>query len=1059
MLSNGQTFDVSIFEIFFPWFRGRTLVGCTRAQMLDDLPATIAALEVDAAELTPTVVSNLLHGRSSVPGLKLLLTIGEMLTQYVIDEYGGNEKQESMLWAMYGPTEAAIHCTLQPHLPTSSSTGTIGYPLDTVSAFVVALSTEELTASPVEILPYGETGELAIGGPQIAEEYLNRSDLTGTSFVVHPVYGRLYRTGDRAKMRDNGTIECLGRVVAGQVKLRGQRVELGEIEQAVMRVRGCRTAIVMVFQESLIAFCATGSQRVSRSTVFETCKRWLPAFMVPLDVCFVDNMPQLPSGKIDRKELEERYLRTLHSNGTSPTLAFNPDDSVAHNVSEIVRQHTARNIGLHSNLALVGLDSLRSIRIASALRREGYGLGAMDVLSATNLGDLIAICRKRRELNGLQQSAMELASTDACSEVLQSQHWSDIACIVPCTPLQEAMLAETIAKPSAYCNWIEVDLSIPYTYEEIQSALQSLGQATEILRTGFVVASQRAGAFNQVIWKDLLSSQIQEVACFSRDYSVRSDSDLLRPFNVQVKVTLERPKLLFRIHHALYDGWSFDLLLCDLHNYLHGKSVAPRPQFQSLARYFNCLAQSENHTSAMGFWTDFLKDYIPPVLPNYNGKLVRDLGLRRFSARSAVHRDTLFERARDLAINPQVFFQAATAYILRLYTGSTDVVLGNVTSGRTVPVDGVEDIIGPCIASVPFRINFEHCLDVRDILHSTQACNRDSLHHSALPLRDIARAANIRPGARLFDVLFVWQQSLTTESEMALDAQVIDSADDLECKLTLEFEPRKDHISLRATFDSSTIPEHQIELLSRQIDEVVQLFLKDFDCAVTEFNRCFTTCSLSIANPNPYQQPIEHGPSHAVEQWASRDPQKEAVSFGHIVDGVMVIKDAATYGMLNSRANQLARVLADHGVGHDQLVGIIMEKSVDLYISILAVLKLGCGYLPLVPDTPTERIKTILRDAQVTVCISESSFSHVLHQDISVSVVDVDLIELSSYSEKNLNIPYNGKHLAYAVFTSGSTGTPKGVLVTQDNLMSNLQCLSSIYPLSATSRMLQSCSQ
>jgi non-ribosomal peptide synthetase component F len=311
----------------------------------------------------------------------------------------------------------------------------------------------------------------------------------------------------------------------------------------------------------------------------------------------------------------------------------------------------------------------------------------------------------------------------------------------------------------------------------------------------------------------------------------------------------------------------------------------------------------------------------------------------------------------------------------------------------------------------------------------------------------------------LFDVLFVWQQSLSTESDTALDAQVVDSADDLEYKITLEFEPRKDHISLRATFDPSTIPERQIELLSRQIDEVVQLFLMDSDCAVTEVNRCFTTRSLSIANPNPYQQPIEHGPSHAVEQWASRDPQREAVSFGHIVDGVMVIKDVATYGMLNSRANQLARVLADYGVGHDQLVGIVMEKSVDLYTSILAVLKLGCGYLPLVPDTPTERMKTILGDAQVTVCISESSVSYSLRQNISVSVVDFDLTELSSYSEKNLKIPYKGRHLAYAVFTSGSTGTPKGVLVTQDNLMSNLEYLSSIYPVSATSRMLQSCSQ
>jgi non-ribosomal peptide synthetase component F len=503
----------------------------------------------------------------------------------------------------------------------------------------------------------------------------------------------------------------------------------------------------------------------------------------------------------------------------------------------------------------------------------------------------------------------------------------------------------------------------------------------------------------------------------------------------------------------LYDGWSFDLLLQDLHHYLHGDEVARRPQFRNVAQYFTHQIRSGDLNSATEFWAILLDNYIPPTLPNYHGKLAQGLGLRRLSARSAIHRDTLFQRARELAVNPQVFFQAATAYILGLYTGSTDVVLGNVTSGRTIPVNEVEDIIGPCIASIPFR------LYIRDILLSTQALNRASLHHSGLPLREIAKAANIRPGTRLFDILFVWQQSLVSDDNATLDAQIVDSADDLEYKITLEFEPRKDYISIRATYDSSTIPERQIELLSRQIDEVVQLFLDNSDCAITDISRCFANHCLSIANPYPDQQPIDHGPAYAVEGWASTDPEREAISFGCIVNGTMVVKSRATYGMLNSRANQLARILANHGVGQDQLVGVIMEKSIDLYISILAVLKLGCGYLPLVPDTPVDRIKAILCDARIVICVSQPSVSHALRQNLSVSIVDFDPSELSSHSDENVNIPYNGKHLAYAVFTSGSTGTPKGVLVTQDNLMSNLQYLSKIYPVSSNSRMLQSCSQ
>ena len=303
------TFDVSIFEIFFPLYRGCTLVGRARGDMLNDLPATITSLEADAAELTPTVVSNLLRGRKSVPGLKLLLTIGEMLTEDVIDEFGGSETQPSMLWGMYGPTEAAIHCTLQPNFSCTSSCGNIGVPLDTVTALIAAPSPAGASTHDVRILPWGQVGELVIGGYQVADGYVNRPDLTSASFIRDEEYGYLYRTGDKARIGSDGILECLGRISSGQVKLRGQRVELGEIEQAVMKIPDCYRAVVAVIQDTLVAFCAVASPTVTRKTVLETCTKWLPSYMVPTDVIFVDQMPQLPSGKINRKLLETDYLK------------------------------------------------------------------------------------------------------------------------------------------------------------------------------------------------------------------------------------------------------------------------------------------------------------------------------------------------------------------------------------------------------------------------------------------------------------------------------------------------------------------------------------------------------------------------------------------------------------------------------------------------------------------------------------------------------------------------------------------------------------------------------
>ncbi|OAL43668.1 hypothetical protein IQ07DRAFT_291854 [Pyrenochaeta sp. DS3sAY3a] len=1051
------TFDVSIFEIFFPWFRGRTLVGCTRAQMLDDLPGIINGLEVDALELTPTVVDNLLHGRSSVPKLKLLLTIGEMLTQRVVDEFGGNEDRESILWGMYGPTEAAIHCTLRPSFQSTSPVGIIGVPLDTVSALIIAPITQGNNVTNLTVLPLGEVGELVIGGPQVAEEYLNRPELTSASFIDHPEYGRLYRTGDLAKLHPDGNMECLGRVVAGQVKLRGQRVELGEIEKIMMKVDGCRTVTVMIIEETLIAFCATGSSKISSEQVLQLCQTWLPTFMVPSEILFVPTMPQLPSGKVDRGALRSFYQQTLQRKDVQEPDA---DDAVGQIVLRVIGQQVKRNLVLASSSASVGLDSLQSIRVASALRHEGYNVGAIDILTALSLADLITTCRNRKSTAAVTDTPNESAKDCVDIKILQLERWREaIVRVIPCTPLQEAMLAESIARPSAYCNWIEVQLSHVRSYEQIRDAIVVLVQANEILRTGFHITSQDAEPFMQIVWKELLESQIREVPSFSRPYSLGSDDSFLRPLAVQVKTNAVQSRLLFQIHHALYDGWSFDLLLQDLDIILQEKEVARRPQYSDIVNFYLREQGDDDVESDRVYWTELLRNPVSMALPNYNGKIIQNTGVQRYSRKSAIEPACLFKRANELAINPQVFFQAATAYIMSLYASSSDVILGNVTSGRTVPVTGVEDIIGPCIASLPFRLDFKALANVQDLLAEVQRLNRVSLQHCTLPSREISRAAGIRPGDRLFDVLFVWQQSLSTRSTSSAGAQIVDSADDLEYKVTLEFEPHEDSVSFRATFDSTIIPKDQIEHLSRQIDEVVELFLGDVNCKTVDIPRCFADNSRSIANPSPNQTRSQNGLTHAVEKWAIETPLKQAIIFGHVDNGIMRVEDSMTYSLLNTRANQLAHFLSEKGVGQDHLVGVIMEKSLNLYVSFLAILKLGAGYLPLVPDTPSDRISTILDDAQVGLCISESSSSASFRSKVTSHVIDLDLIDLSGYPSDNMNTPYDGLHIAYAVFTSGSTGTPKGVLVTQENLMSNLEYLSAIYPFTPESRLLQACSQ
>lgn len=1050
------TFDVSIFEIFFPWYRGCTLAGRTRSLMLEDLPGSIRLLEADAAELTPTVVSNLLEGRSSVPNLRLLLTIGEMLKPDVVEEYGSSPTKDGILWAMYGPTEAAIHCTVQPCMSSAASTQLIGFPLDTVSIFIAAPVPAQGSAWTLSILPRGEEGELVVGGHQIAEEYIKRPELTRASFIHHPQYGTLYRTGDRARLRSDGMIECLGRVIKGQVKLRGQRVELGEIEQVALKAEGCRAATVSIIDDVLVAFCATGHRKVARAEILALCKQWLPAFMVPAEIVFLSRMPQLPSGKIDEGALVAMYQRSTHQKDGKETEERHTGSQP---VLDLLQKHFKRNLRPESELTAAGCDSLQAIRLASALRSRGYDLTALDILSAVTVRDILQLTNVAQNKNGHSTQDQDKSAEGLHQHVPELEPLRvKISNIFPCTPIQEAMLAETTARRDAYCNWVELELSPSYSFEKIKGALQELAQRNEILRSGFYATAALGGTFVQVVWRALDDSQFRNVHEFSRQFSLEPADLLSRSLSFQVCTELDKPRILFQIHHALYDGWSLDLVIQDLADLLAGRLLNDRPQFREIVGYhtnrdhFSRDADSE-------YWVEVLRDRPDVSLANFNGCNVQSSTTRCFTSRSRVDLGTLLNRSSELLVSPQVWFQAAVTYLTALYTGSDDAVIGNVTSGRTIPVTGVENIIGPCIASLPFRLRMRGMTSVRDILHETQRQNRKSLEHCSLPLRDITKLADVHKGTRLFDVLFVWQQPIGSVPSASATTRIVDSSDELEYRMTLEFEPRSDHISFRATFDSSKVPEQHIKYLSRQVDDVVRWCLHNVDSRTTDLAACFSEDVCSIANPTPLQYIIQHGPAHAVEKWAAVTPNKAAVSFFHKVDGTLTPKATATYGTLNSHANQMARALQHEGVRQGCLVAIIMDKSVHLYIAILAVLKLGAGYLPLVPDLPESRTRTILSEARVAVCISDSSSPSHLQQLSSLILLDMDSIDLNMHTDNNMDVAYNGTHIAYAVFTSGSTGVPKGVLVTQDNLMSNLRYLSTVYPVKSSSRLLQACSQ
>lgn len=386
------TFDVFVFELFFPLFRGSTLVACNRRDLLNDLPKIINDMDVDGAVMTPTVVGGLLRKREQVPRLKVLMTIGEMLTRPVIDEFGDGLGREGILYAMYGPTEAAIHCTVAPKLHGQSKVGIIGRPFDTVSAFILPPRSQGISASTeLEVLPVGHIGELALGGYQLASGYLNRPEQTREVFIETQTHGRLYRTGDKARLLPDGTLECLGRLGSDQVKVRGQRLELGEVEQVVSNMPAIRTALASAVDGNLVVFCIPDNPSVSVDSVAEACRRWLPAPLVPGDIILLEELPRLPSGKADRKSLDSSYRHIMQAriNGSGRESAIEERTGSAgwsmeeRIICEILSDLSGVEkiqINRKTSIFQLGLDSICAVQVASALREQGWNVSAVDVL-------------------------------------------------------------------------------------------------------------------------------------------------------------------------------------------------------------------------------------------------------------------------------------------------------------------------------------------------------------------------------------------------------------------------------------------------------------------------------------------------------------------------------------------------------------------------------------------------------------------------------------------------------------------------------------------------------
>jgi len=1054
------TFDVSVFEIFFPLMRGSTLVCCDRGEMLSDLPGTIVRANVDACELTPSVAGSLLKTRRAAPCLKLLLTIGEMLTDTVVREFGGESAESSILWGMYGPTEATIHCTLQPAFLKKQSRKNIGFPLDNVSAFIIDADPSQ----PFQVLPLGQSGELAVGGSQLAIGYVQRPEQTAAAFIDSP-YGRVYRTGDKAIMMADGTIECLGRINDTQVKLNGQRMELGEVEQVVLGTPGCHSSVAAIISNTLVAFVAVDHPEASYEAIIDRCKSWLPAFMVPSDIRLMEDFPRLPSGKVDRKRLVAEYeIKQQDGHPKEEDYA----DSLEQKLCLVASDLLGRQLRPSSRTVSAGIDSLVAIEYASSLRQSGVYTSVIDILASATFHDLYSTLKRQlqkpsQQTNHDRQVKKEEIFSKSRRELLERSRndidLGQIRHVAPCTALQQSMISETLRDARLYVNEICIAFPTDTSPDTIQKWFQKICGHNDVLRSGF---DQVENELCHITWETLKEDQIRIVQDFARIEPNSIEQFLRRPLDVQIfdssPSASQGPIAVITIHHAIYDGWSIDLLLRSLNCLYRGERLPTASQFHDVMEACDD-AQERSSVIAKEYWAEQLQSSTSNTIPNFHTTPVREVQICTVRKNLITTMQQVKDMSRRFEVSDQVVFQAALAWLWSAITGTEDVNIGSVLSGRTLPVDGIESAMGPFVATLPLRVQFGQLKTTSELMQVIHANNRDSLQHSGLSLSEIKKAAGIPPLSRLFDVIFAFQESLPSRRAGTNEIREINHKDAVEAKLLVEIQPEDGKVSCQITWHSDIFSTELIDGFLEQFESIIDHFLTTSSEPLGNVRACIPSSQLSAFNGDPRSLDVLPSLATLVQQTVERYPENVAIVFADSMSPSSMDAESLTYAELNARANQMARYLQRHGVRKGDVVAIVMEKSLLLYCGILAILKTGSAYLPMLPNLPGLRKQRIMEQAKPRLCLTSTSLEGQLIREGLGQIAPISFEAASQYSSSNLDIKYNCEDLAYVIYTSGTTGVPKGVAVTNRNMLSNIEALSALYPHDPSSKMLQACSQ
>ncbi|KAM0805972.1 nonribosomal peptide synthase Pes1 [Usnea florida] len=1078
------TFDNNLEEIFTTLQRGGTVCVPSDQDRLNDLPSAVSKLNANFMDLTPTVATYL--NPAEMPTIKGVALGGEALTKAVLEVWG--DKVE--IHNQYGPSECSINSTHRSNIGKSSDPSNIGRSVGSVSWIVDPMDHNRLVAIGCE-------GELLIEGPILARGYLNNMEKTSEVFIENPKWARsfevggsqksrrMYKTGDLVRYNSDGTIAYIGRKDQ-QVKLHGQRIELGEIEFHVRThlEADWHYAVELITPgqgstKALALFaCPQGDDSVRASVpengllplstmllnTFKTLEaslaKTLPKHMVPALYIPMANLPLTSSGKLDRKQLHAHaksmtdsqvaMFRLAGSSGREPSTDI---EKTLAGLWESVLRLDPGSIGMDAQFFRMGGDSIAAIRLVTAARAKAVSLTVADIFRNATLSEMSTnasfsdTVTSGASQNGPQPFTLlppSLPTDRVIGEVARFCKVDErsVEDIYPCTSIQEGLIALSSKQDGAYVAQNVYRLS-SIDIPKFKRAWEAVVAAEKILRTRIVYTDSlgflQVVVSEQIDWSE--SSNLEDLSATERIMPAYNGASLTG--YAVVHNDFNEAYFVWTVHHALYDGWSSDLILDKVEAHYKSSDTVSSNEGTSYSTFIRYLSNVDAVQSDR-FWQSKLEGTNSPQFPmlptpNYEPRVTNHL----------VHTVSL-ARTSGMEFTAASLIRAAWALTISAYSNSEDVVFGETVTGRDAPVPGIFDMIGPTFATIPVRVHARHDLSIAKYLTYLQDGFTEAMPYQHAGIQRIKRITSDTTKACEFQTLIAINTDAPEASNNFWQVETLETDSFFTYALTVSFDVNTTEVEVSSHYDPGLLPEWHLKRLIRYFESVlVQLNSKDAH-------------SLTLADVRTI-----HGDDRtSIQQWNRAVPKTvRGCIHGLIYDQVQTLPHSTpaicswdvqlTYRELEDLATSFASHLSELGIGHRSFVPICFEKSALTIIVMLAVLKVGAGFVAIDGGSPKTRLQSIVSDVEAKTILCSPRFESVC-DSLGIPTVLVDLKTITGAIKQSKPLPTcAGSDIAYIIFTSGSTGKPKGTLVPHEAFVSGAFAHGPAMRMSSTSRALQ----